>query len=59
MSLERIERTPQQPGSDLAVGCFCSSQSDSGPYGARDEAGQSKIRKRTTRKYQDVELNCG
>jgi hypothetical protein len=56
MSLKRIERTPQQTGSDLAVGTVCLCESESGSCGPRSQAGKRKIDKPTAGKYQDVEL---
>jgi hypothetical protein len=56
MSLQRIECTPQQTGSDLAVGTAGLSESEPGSCGARSKAGKRKIAKKTAGKYQDVEL---
>jgi len=47
MSLQRIESTPQQTGSDLVVGTVGLSESEPGSRGARSEADQRKIDKGT------------
>src|SRR5882757_3662887 len=56
MLLQSIERTPQQTGIYLAVDTFCGSACEPGSRGPRSKAGKSKIDKKTTRKYQDIEL---
>jgi hypothetical protein len=58
MSLQSIERTPKQTGSDLAVGSFCSPESEGSAGRSRSKAGKSKSDKKTTGKYQDVEFQC-
>ena len=56
MLLHRIERTPQQTGSDLTVDAFCSSESEPRSRRPRSKTGKSKIGKKASRKYQDIEL---
>jgi hypothetical protein len=56
MSIQRIERAPQQTGSDLAVGTVCSSEGELGSCGPRSKAGKRKIDKKTAGKYQNAEL---
>jgi hypothetical protein len=56
MLLQSIERAPQQTGSDLTVDAFCSSESEPSSCRPRSKAGKSKIDKKASRKYQDIEL---
>src|ERR1700683_4564401 len=56
MLLQCIERTPQQAGIDLAGDTVCPPESKPGARGCGSKAGNRKIDKRTTRKYQDDEL---
>jgi hypothetical protein len=56
VSLQRIERTPQQTGSYLAVGAFCSSKSEPSACRPTSKAGKRKIDKKTAGNYQDIEL---
>jgi len=58
MSLQSIERTSKQTGSDLAVDPFCSSESEGRAGRSGSKAGKSKSDKKTTGKYQDVEFQC-
>jgi hypothetical protein len=56
VSLQRIERTPQQTGSYLAVDTFCSSKSEPSACRPTSKAGKRKIDKKTAGNYQDIEL---
>jgi hypothetical protein len=56
MSLQSIEGALKQTGSYLAVDSFCSSESEPNSCRPRSKAGKSKIDKKTTGKYQDIEL---
>lgn len=55
MALQSVERTAQQIGIH-PLDSFRSSGSDSGPCGPGSKAGKRKIDKKTTRNYQDEEL---
>ena len=55
MSLQSIERTPQQTGIYPAVDAFCPSESEAS-RGPRSKAGKRKIDKNTAGKHQDSEL---
>ena len=56
MLLQSIERTPQQTGIYPAVDTFRSSECEPDSRGPRSKAGKRKIDKKTTGKYQDIEL---
>jgi hypothetical protein len=56
MSLQRLERAPQQTGWDLALGTVCLCEREAGPCGRRSQTDKRKIDKTTAGKYQDVEL---
>src|SRR5580704_8585938 len=56
MSLESIERTPQQTGIHPAVSTFCPSESPASSRGPGSQAGNRKIDKKTSGNYQDDEL---
>jgi hypothetical protein len=56
MSLQSIERTPQQTGIYGAIGTFCPPDSEPGSRGRRSNAGKRKIDKKTAGKYQDIKL---
>jgi hypothetical protein len=56
MSLQSIERAPQQTGIYLAVDTFCPSECEPGSRGPRSKAGKRKVDKKTAGKYQDIEL---
>ena len=56
MLLQSIKRTPQQPGIYLAVDTFRPSECEPSACGPRSKAGKRKIDKKTTGKYQDIEL---
>jgi hypothetical protein len=56
MLLQSIERTPQQTGIYPAVGTLCPTECEPGARRRRSKAGKRKIDKKTTGKYQDMEL---
>jgi hypothetical protein len=56
MSLQSIERTPQQAGIYLAIDTFWPPKREPGSRGPRSKAGKRKIDKKTTGNYQDHTL---
>jgi hypothetical protein len=56
MSLQSIERTPNQTGIDLTVDAVRSSESKPRSRGPTSKPGKRKIDKKTAGKYQDFEL---
>jgi hypothetical protein len=56
VSIQRIERAPQQTGIDLAVGPVWSSDCEPSSRGSIGNTRECKIDKKTARKYQDIEL---
>jgi hypothetical protein len=59
MSLQSAERAPQQTRVYPAVDTFWPSERKTGSRRPGSNAGKRKIDKKTTRKYQDVELQRG
>ena len=58
MSLQSIQRTPQQTGINRTTDTVCSPESELCSQRPRSKAGKGKIDKKTARKYQDIQLRC-
>lgn len=56
VSIQSIQRAPQQTGLYLPVGSHRPPEREPGACGRRSHPGNGKIDKKAARKYQDVEL---